>query len=343
MKNPSCSYSPWRFCTAPCMDWSDTHCRKFWRQMTQKTRLYSEMVTTGALIHGNLSRHLKYNEEEHPIALQLGGSDPGELASCSKLAQEWGYDEINLNCGCPSDRVQNGRFGACLMKSPKSVRDCVSAMREASSLPITIKSRLGVDEQDSYSSLIDFVGTVADGGCEVFIIHARKAWLKGLSPKENREIPPLNYRWVYQLKKDFPNITIVLNGGITNLEDSLSHLENVDGVMLGRSPYQNPWLLEEVDSRIFGYQTAQTLDRHDIATSMLPYIEAQLAKGAKLHHITRHMLGLFQGQPGGRKFRRHLSQNAYKIDACPEVLREALSLCPNETLPGCSFKLAQGS
>jgi tRNA-dihydrouridine synthase A len=219
------------------MDWTDRHCRYFWRQLTKHARLYTEMVTTGALLHGDVARHLQFDANEHPVALQLGGSSPVDLATSAKLGAEWGYDEINLNCGCPSDRVQNGRFGACLMAEPVLVRDCVDAMRQAVDIPVTVKQRIGIDHQESYALLRDFVGTVADGGCEVFIVHARKAWLSGLSPKENREIPPLNYPWVYQLKRDFPQLTIVLNGGIADLAESEAHLKYVDGVMLGRAPY----------------------------------------------------------------------------------------------------------
>ena len=227
-------HSPWRFSTAPCMDWTDRHCRRFWRTLTRQARVYTEMVTTGALLHGDVERHLRFNEEEHPVALQLGGAVAADLAQCAALGEERGYDEINLNCGCPSDRVQNGRFGACLMAEPALVRDCITAMREACNIPVTVKHRIGIDHQECYSELVDFVGTVASGGAEVFIVHARKAWLQGLSPKENREIPPLNYDWVYHLKRDFPELTIVINGGIETLDACEQHLEHVDGVMLGR-------------------------------------------------------------------------------------------------------------
>jgi len=318
-------HSPWRFNTAPCMDWTDRHCRRFWRTLTRHARVYTEMVTTGALLHGDVERHLRFNEEEHPVALQLGGAVPADLAACAALGEEWGYDEINLNCGCPSDRVQNGRFGACLMAEPTLVRDCIAAMREHCDIPVTVKHRIGIDHQECYSELLDFVGTVAAGGAEVFIVHARKAWLQGLSPKENREIPPLNYEWVYHLKRDFPELTIVINGGIESLDACEAHLEHVDGVMLGRTPYQNPWLLSEVDTRLFGASEAVSMDREAAIEAMLPYIEQQLANGARLHHVTRHMLGLYQGQYGGRQYRRHLSEHAHKAESGVEVLREAMA------------------
>jgi tRNA-dihydrouridine synthase A len=288
--------------------------------------VYTEMVTTGALLHGDVERHLRFNEEEHSVALQLGGAVPADLAACAAQGEKWGYDEINLNCGCPSDRVQNGRFGACLMAEPTLVRDCIAAIREHCDIPVTVKHRIGIDHQECYSELLDFVGTVAAGGAEVFIVHARKAWLQGLSPKENREIPPLNYKWVYQLKRDFPHLTIVINGGVETLDASEQHLEYVDGVMLGRAAYQNPWLLSEVDTRLFGASETVSMDREAAIEAMLPYIEQQLAGGAGLHHVTRHMLGLYQGQYGGRQYRRHLSEHAHKAESGVEVLREAMAL-----------------
>jgi len=305
------------------MDWTDRHCRFFWRQLTQRARLYSEMVTTGALLHGDIDRHLYFNAEEHPIALQLGGSVPQDLAACATLAEGYGYDEINLNCGCPSDRVQNGRFGACLMAEPALVRDCVAAMRDAVSLPVTVKQRIGIDHQESFSELVDFVGTVADGGCEVFIVHARKAWLEGLSPKENREIPPLNYPWVYQLKDTFPNLTIVINGGIADIAECEHHLERVDGVMLGRAAYQTPWLLSDVDRRLFG-DLDRGADRAAVIAALVAYIDSYLADGGRLNHITRHILGLFHQQPGGRLFRRKLSEEAHQLGAGSDTLLAAL-------------------
>jgi tRNA-dihydrouridine synthase A len=307
------------------MDWSDHHCRYFWRLLTKQALLYTEMVTTGALIHGDRERFLHFNAEEHPVALQLGGSDPSDLARCAKWAQEWGYDEVNLNCGCPSDRVQSGMFGACLMAHPQTVADGVKAMRDACTLPVTVKHRIGIDDMESYDQMLGFVGPIADAGCEVFIVHARKAWLQGLSPKQNREVPPLNYPWVYRLKKDMPQLTVVINGGIQTLDESQQHLQHVDGVMIGREAYQNPWMLAEVDSALFAMdKPAQSRD--DVIAGLLPYVEQQLARGAHLNHITRHILGLYQGVPGARKFRRHLSENAYKKTAGLEVLQEAFRL-----------------
>lgn len=314
-----------RFAIAPMLDWSDRHCRFFWRLLTRQALLYTEMVTTGALIHGERDRFLHFHPQEHPVALQLGGSDPADLARCARWAQEWHYDEVNLNCGCPSDRVQSGMFGACLMAQPALVADCVKAMTDACELPVTVKHRIGIDHMESFDELRDFVGTVADAGCEVFIVHARKAWLQGLSPKENREIPPLNYPWVYRLKQEFPQLQIILNGGVQTLAQSQQHLEQVDGVMVGREAYQNPWLLAEVDPVLFGMDNA-VQSRDDVIAGLLPYVEQQLAGGAHLNHITRHILGLYQSVPGARKFRRHLSENAYKKQAGLEVLVEAHNL-----------------
>lgn len=304
------------------MDWSDHHCRYFWRLLTRQALLYTEMVTTGALIHGDRERFLHFNPEEHPVALQLGGSEPADLARCARWARDWGYDEVNLNCGCPSDRVQSGMFGACLMGQPALVADCVRAMRDACDIPVTVKHRIGIDHMESYDELVDFVATVAEAGCEVFIVHARKAWLQGLSPRENREIPPLNYAWVYQLKRDLPQLSIVINGGIQTLGQCREHLQQVDGVMLGREAYQNPWLLAEVDAQLYGMDKPAA-SRDDVIVALLPYVEQQLAAGAHLNHITRHILGLYQGVPGARKFRRYLSENAYKKTAGPEVLAAA--------------------
>jgi len=318
------AFNSHRFCIAPMMDWSDHHCRYFWRLLTRQALLYTEMVTTGALIHGDRERFLHFNPAEHPVALQLGGSDPGDLARCARWAEDWGYDEVNLNCGCPSDRVQSGMFGACLMAHPGLVADCVRAMRDACSIPVTVKHRIGIDQMESYQELLDFIATVADGGCEVFIVHARKAWLKGLSPKENREIPPLNYPWVYRLKADLPRLTIVINGGIQTLTQCHEHLEFVDGVMIGREAYQNPWSLATVDSALFAVEDPAH-SREEVAARLLPYVERQLAGGAHLNHITRHILGLFQGVPGARRFRRHLSENAYRREAGLEVLVQALA------------------
>lgn len=318
-------YSNHRFSIAPMMDWSDHNCRFFWRLLTKQALLYTEMVTTGALIHGDRERFLHYNAEEHPVALQLGGSDPQELARCARWAQEWGYDEVNLNCGCPSDRVQSGMFGACLMANPQRVADCVKAMLDACDIPVTVKHRIGIDNMETYQELLGFVEPVAEAGCSTFIVHARKAWLQGLSPKENRDIPPLNYPWVYQLKKDFPPLTIVINGGIQTLAECQLHLEHVDGVMLGREAYQNPWMLAEVDSQLFGMDKPAN-SREDVIAALLPYAQWQLERGASLNHITRHILGLYQGVPGARKFRRHLSENAYRKGVGIEVLEQAHAL-----------------
>ncbi len=314
-----------RFSIAPMMDWSDHHCRFFWRLLSKQALLYTEMVTTGALIHGDRERFLHFNREEHPVALQLGGSNPQELARCARWAEDWCYDEVNLNCGCPSDRVQSGMFGACLMAKPELVAECVKAMCDATALPITVKHRIGIDDMESYQQLLDFVVPVSEAGCGVFIVHARKAWLQGLSPKENREIPPLNYPWVYRLKQDLPQLEIIINGGIQTIEQCQQHLAHVDGVMVGREAYQNPWMLADVDTRLYGMD--KTIEsRDDVVASLLPYVERQLARGAHLNHITRHILGLYQGVPGARKFRRHLSENAYKKDAGLAVLTDALNL-----------------
>lgn len=316
--------SPWRFCAAPMMDWSDRHCRYFWRILSNEARLYTEMVTTGALIHGDRQRFLKFNPEELPLALQLGGSDPADLARCAAWAEQWGYSEVNLNCGCPSDRVQNGAFGACLMANPAGVRDSVAAMRDACDLPVTVKHRIGIDHMESYGELSDFVGTVASGGCEVFIVHARKAWLKGLSPKENREIPPLNYSWVYRLKEDFPGLTLVLNGGLDSLVDCQEPLARLDGVMLGRSIYHSPWLLADVDASLFA-RPAPVRSREEAIEKLLPYVERELAAGARLNQISRHLLGLYQQVPGARRYRRLLSEQAHRDHASVDTLRAAVA------------------
>lgn len=314
-----------RFSIAPMLDWTDRHCRYFHRKLTAQTLLYTEMVTTGAIIHGK-GDYLACSDEEHPVALQLGGSDPAALAQCAQLAEQRGYNEINLNVGCPSDRVQNGRFGACLMGEAALVARCIDAMRQVVSIPVTVKTRIGIDEQDSYRFLCDFIGTVAEqGGCRSFTIHARKAWLSGLSPKENREVPPLDYPRVYQLKQDFPQLRIGINGGVKTLEEAQAHLQHLDGVMMGREAYQNPGLLALVDSQIFGAGMLPP-DAADVVRSMYPYIEKELSQGTWLGHITRHMLGLFQGIPGARQWRRHLSENAHKPGADVRVLEKALSL-----------------
>ena len=308
------------------LDWTDKHCRYFHRLMTRHAVLYTEMVTTGALIHGK-GDYLAFNEQEHPLVLQLGGSNPAEMAQCAKMAEQRGYDAVNINVGCPSDRVQNGMFGACLMAKPELVASCVSAMLDAVSIPVTVKSRIGIDELDSYQFLTDFVGTIADAGCQQFIVHARKAWLKGLSPKENREIPELDYPRVHQLKQDFPQLNISINGGIKTLDDVRYQLQLVDGVMVGREAYTNPYLLSQVDHFIYGEQQS-VLSQHELVRAMLPYIEQQMQQGARFWHIARHMLGLFQGLSGARLWRRHLSENGHQAGAGPEVLVQALAAVP---------------
>ena len=316
-----------RFAVAPMLGWTDRHCRYFLRLLSRRTLLYTEMVTTGAALHGDQERLLAYDPAEHPLALQLGGCDPGELARCARVAADFGYDEVNLNIGCPSDRVQSGRFGACLMAEPDLVADGVAAMRAAVDSPVTVKTRIGIDERDSYEALTDFVGRVAGGGCEVFIVHARKAWLHGLSPKENREIPPLRYDIVYRLKQDFPDLTIILNGGLRNLDQAEDELRRVDGVMIGRAAYENPYLLVDVDRRFFGSE-APPPSRHQVIQAFLPYVEKQLQQGAPLHGMTRHVLGLFQGIPGARAWRRTLSEQACRRGAGVEVLEGALRQVP---------------
>ena len=312
-----------RFSVAPMLNWTDRHCRYFHRLLSRKALLYTEMVTTGAIIYGK-GDYLAYSEEEHPLALQLGGNEPTALANCAKIAQQSDYDEVNLNIGCPSDRVQNGRFGACLMREGQLVADCIKAMQDTVTIPITVKTRIGVDDDDNYAFLTDFIDKiVTDSQCRLFIIHARKAWLSGLSPKQNREIPPLDYSRVYQLKKDFPQLTIVINGGIKTIDEAKQHLQHLDGVMIGRETYQNPLLLTEVDAQLFG-QGNGVADPIAVVQAMYPYIERQLKQETYLGHITRHMLGIFQGIPGARRWRRHLSENAHKKGADVTVVKRAL-------------------
>ncbi|MCE3252922.1 MAG: dusA [Cellvibrio sp.] len=313
-----------RFTLAPMMEWSTSDCRTFWRLLTKKAVLYTEMVTTGALLHGDKSRFLDYNACEHPLALQLGGSDPIALAECARIAEDWGYDEVNLNCGCPSDRVQNGMIGACLMAEPGLVADCIAAMQNAVKIPVTVKHRIGIDDMDDYEGLVKFVSIVAETGCHTFIVHARKAWLKGLSPKENREVPPLQYDKVYQLKQDFPHLNIIINGGITTIEQSKSLLGHVDGVMIGREAYSNPYLLAQVDQQIYGIDSP-IVSREQVIQEFMVYCVHELAKGARLNHLTRHILGLYQGLPGARQFRRVISEQAHKPGAGIEVLERALA------------------
>jgi len=336
------------------MDWSDVHCRYFWRLISKNAFLYTEMVTTGALIHGDVNRFLYFNEEEHPLALQLGGSDPADLARCAKIAEQWGYDEVNLNCGCPSDRVKSGRFGASLMAEPAVVADCIKAMQDTVSIPITIKHRIGIDDQNENEDLDTFVGTVAATGCSTFIVHARKAWLDGLSPKENREVPPLNYSRVHKLKKDFPELKIILNGGLTTLAESEEQLQFVDGVMMGREAYHNPFMLAGVDSQLFGDEN-RGVDRKQLLESFIEYCEKQLTlaqeqkkslaiddaannsatknkvgqasseyvRRTKIQHMARHVLGLFYGEAGGKRFRRYLSENITRPEATAQTLMKA--------------------
>ena len=312
-----------RFCLAPMMDLSDRHCRYLWRLITKKARLYSEMVTTGALIHGNKEQFLEFNTVEHPIALQLGGSQSSELATCAKMAEEHGFDEVNLNCGCPSDRVSQGMIGACLMAHPQLVADGIKAMQDAVNIPITVKHRIGIDDKDSLNELIHFVGTIADTGCHTFIVHARKAWLNGLSPKQNREIPPLVYSQVYALKQAFPHLNIVINGGIKDLQECEIHLSSTNGVMIGREAYSNPAMLIEVDKTLFD-DHSNVVSQEEIMLGYIDYCEQELKRGSRLHHMSKHVLGLFQGQRGARAFRRYISENAYHPDADHTVLINAL-------------------
>jgi tRNA-dihydrouridine synthase A len=302
----------WRLSVAPMMDWTDRHCRFFHRQLTQRTRLYTEMVTTGALLHGNVPRHLDFNAEEHPLALQLGGSEAAELAACATLAAQWGYDEVNLNCGCPSERVQRGAFGACLMAEPELVRDCIKAMRDAVDLPVTVKHRIGIDRGEDYGFVRDFVGTVAAGGCTVFIVHARNAWLKGLSPKENREVPPLRHGFVARLKRDFPDLTFVVNGGITTAAEIVAQLGAVDGVMVGREAYHHPWSMASWDRAFLGAATTTQRTREDVEASMVDYMTSQAAQGTPWSNVSRHMMGLYNGVPGARRWRQVWSDHRLK-------------------------------
>ena len=312
-----------RFCIAPMMDWTDRHDRVFLRKFSKQILLYTEMVTSAALQHGDASYLLKHNQEEHPVALQIGGSSLTELAYGAKLGEKAGFDEINLNVGCPSDRVKAGSFGACLMAKPKLVADCVDAMANAVKVPVTVKCRTGIDDLDSQSRLLEFIATVSSAGCRTFIIHARKAILSGLSPKENREIPPLHYGRVLSVKENFPELEIVINGGITTFSDANCFLRTVDGVMIGREAYQNPFFLAKVDEYFFN-SPAIRKERAEYLEEYIPYIESELKKGTPLKHMTRHLLGLFKGQKGGKQFRRHLSENAHEENAAIEVIVDAL-------------------
>ena len=314
-----------RFAVAPMMEWTDRHCRFFHRLLTRRALIYTEMITTGAVIHGDRARLLAYDPAEHPLALQLGGCDPKVLADCARIAEDVGYDEINLNVGCPSDRVQEGRFGACLMAEPALVGDCVAAMTAKVALPVTVKCRIGIDEQDPDEALEALARAVEAAGVAALVVHARKAWLKGLSPRENREVPPLDYERVFRLKVAHPRLAVVLNGGIASLDQAAAHLERLDGVMMGRAAYQEPWRLLAVDPLLFG-EPAPFDTPKAAAGALIPYVERELALGTRLHAITRHVLGLFRGVPGARAFRRHLATQAVKPDAGVATLREALAL-----------------
>ncbi len=318
-----------RFNIAPMMDWTDRHCRFFHRLLTRRALLYTEMLTTGAILHGDRERLLGFDAAEHPVALQLGGSDPAALAECARIGEAFGYDEINLNVGCPSDRVQEGRFGACLMLEPALVGDCVAAMKAAVTIPVTVKCRIGVDEQEPEQALFSFTETVKAAGADALIVHARKAWLKGLSPRENREVPPLDYAIVHRLKAAHPDLAIVLNGGIASVEQAQEHLNaeigNLDGVMMGRAAYQEPWRLLSVDAAFYGEAPAFATTK-DAALALVPYIEREMAKGVRLNSITRHVLGLFRAVPGARAFRRHLSVETVRPGAAASVLADALAL-----------------
>lgn len=312
-----------KFSVAPMLDWTDRHCRYFHRLLSKQALLYTEMVTTGALIHGDKDRFLQFNAAENPLAFQLGGSNPNDLALCAKLVEAYGYDEVNLNVGCPSDRVQNGSFGACLMAEPALVADCIDAMAQVVSIPVTVKSRIGIDDKDSYAALVHFIGTIADKGCKTFVVHARKAWLKGLSPKQNREVPPLDYERVYQLKRDFPHLEIIINGGITTLEQASELLTHVDGVMVGREAYQNPYILAGVDNLFYG-DIKEALSRQEVVRLLIPYIQEQLALGLRVNTVSRHILGLFHGEQGAKGWRRHISENVCKPGADESVILRAL-------------------
>ncbi|WP_199102463.1 tRNA dihydrouridine(20/20a) synthase DusA [Aquitalea sp. ASV11] len=317
-----------RLSVAPMLDWTDRHYRYFARQISRHTWLYTEMVTTGALLYGDVERHLRFDEAEHPVALQLGGSEPSELAQCARLAQQWGYDEVNLNVGCPSERVQKGAFGACLMAEPQLVADCVKAMRDVVDIDVTVKHRIGIDQIEHYDYLAGFVDQVAAAGCTTFIVHARNAILKGLSPKENREIPPLKYDYVYRLKQERPELEILINGGVKTNAEIAEHLRHVDGVMVGREAYHNPWLMAEWDAAFYG-DDSSAVTRQQVVDAMLPYIRARLAEGHKLRNIARHILGLFQGMPGARQWRRMLS-DAKLLDGADEgLLLQALAAMPS--------------
>jgi len=328
MKFPSVATNKLSLSVAPMLDWTDRHCRVFHRMLAPTARLYSEMVHAQAVIHGDRERLLGFDACEHPLVLQLGGSDPKLLAQATQIAASWGYDEVNLNCGCPSDRVQAGRFGACLMRQPQQVSECVAAMVAASHIPITVKCRLGIDEDNDYRCFATFVAQQIQAGAQTMIVHARNAWLKGLSPKENRHIPPLRYEWVYQLKSEYPNVPIILNGGLDSLSKIQAQQGLVDGVMLGRAAYHNPYLLHQLQAMQTGSTRLQT--RHQLLHELRPYVEEQLQRGVALKHMARHWLGLFQGQPGGRKFRQVLSEGMHHTTANWALIEQTLKLTPND-------------
>jgi len=307
------------------MDWTDRHCRVFHRLLSRRARLYTEMLTTGAVIHGDRQRLLGFDAAEHPVALQLGGSDPAALAESARIGEGFGYDEINLNVGCPSDRVKDGRFGACLMAEPQLVAACVAAMKRAVAIPVTVKCRIGIDDQDPEVALDVLARAVVEAGADGLIVHARKAWLQGLSPKENRDIPPLDYDRVYRLKAALPNVPVIINGGIATVAEARAHLAHVDGVMLGRAAYQEPWRLLGVDPELFGEAPPHTT-MHEAIAALMPYIARERAAGTRLHAITRHLVGAFQGVPGARAFRRYLAEHCVRPDAGPDSLRAALEL-----------------
>jgi tRNA-dihydrouridine synthase A len=313
-----------RLCIAPMMDWTDRHCRVFHRLLSRRARLYTEMLTTGAIIHGDRRRLLGFDASEHPLALQLGGSDPGDLATSAAIGEDFGYDEINMNVGCPSDRVQDGRFGACLMAEPQLVAECVAAMKRRVAVPVTVKCRIGIDDQEPEEALHTLARAVVAAGADALVVHARKAWLKGLSPRENRDIPPLDYELVYRLKAAMPRLTVIINGGIAGLDEARAHLAHVDGVMLGRAAYQEPWRLIDADRELFG-EAPRVNSMKEAIDDFIPYVERELGRGTRLHAMTRHLVGAFHGLPGARAFRRHLAENAVKAGAGVSVLRDAVA------------------
>jgi tRNA-dihydrouridine synthase A len=321
-----------KFSVAPMMDWTDRHCRVFHRLLSRRARLYTEMLTTGAVIHGDRQRLLGFDPAEHPVALQLGGSDPAALAESARIGEGFGYDEINLNVGCPSDRVKDGRFGACLMAEPHLVATCVAAMKRAVTIPVTVKCRIGIDDQDPEVALDTLSRAVIEAGADALVVHARKAWLQGLSPKENRDIPPLDYDRVYRLKAALPQVPVIINGGIATIADAKAHLAHVDGAMLGRAAYQEPWRLLSVDPELFG-EAPPHATMHEAIEALMPYIERELAAGTRLHSITRHLVGAFHGVPGARAFRRYLAEHCVRPDAGPDALRAALALVEPRAAP----------